>query len=44
SDPGTSPESRPPLEEDQAGPNPGLSHVVLAGPDLEPRMKGGHVK
>ncbi|GKG21829.1 hypothetical protein Tco_0384424, partial [Tanacetum coccineum] len=39
SDLGTSPESRPLLEEDQARPNPGLSHVVLAGPDLEPMHK-----
>ncbi|GKC95055.1 hypothetical protein Tco_1160497 [Tanacetum coccineum] len=41
SDPGKTPESRPPpervlMEEDQAGPDPGLSHVALAGPDPEP--------
>ncbi|GJS45322.1 hypothetical protein Tco_0595443 [Tanacetum coccineum] len=41
SDPGKTPESRPlpeyvHMEEDQAGPNPGLSHVALAGPDPEP--------
>ncbi|GJY10372.1 hypothetical protein Tco_0378557 [Tanacetum coccineum] len=41
SDPGKTPESRPPLEhthmeEDQAGPNPGQSHVALAGPNPEP--------
>nr|GEV92133.1 histone deacetylase 14 [Tanacetum cinerariifolium] len=40
SDPGKTPESRPPpervlMEEDQAGPNPGQSHVALAGPDPE---------
>nr|GEU80915.1 hypothetical protein [Tanacetum cinerariifolium] len=40
-DPGKTPESRPPskrgfIEEDQAGPDPGLSHVALAGPDPEP--------
>ncbi|GJS95027.1 hypothetical protein Tco_0801995 [Tanacetum coccineum] len=41
SNPGKSAESRPPpehevLKEDQAGSNPGLSHVALAGPDPEP--------
>ncbi|GKC25574.1 hypothetical protein Tco_1027724 [Tanacetum coccineum] len=41
SDPGKTPESRPPpehvlMEEDQAGPDPGQSHVALAGPDPEP--------
>ncbi|GKB29722.1 hypothetical protein Tco_0869123, partial [Tanacetum coccineum] len=41
SDPSKTPESRPPLErvlmeEDQAGPDPGQSHVALAGPDPEP--------
>nr|GEY48478.1 putative reverse transcriptase domain-containing protein [Tanacetum cinerariifolium] len=41
SDPGKTPEYRPPpkrvlMEEDQAGPNPGQSHVALAGPDPEP--------
>ncbi|GKG62950.1 hypothetical protein Tco_0636681, partial [Tanacetum coccineum] len=41
SDPGKTPESRPPLErvlieEDQARPDPGHSHVALAGPDPEP--------
>ncbi|GKC40773.1 hypothetical protein Tco_1053157 [Tanacetum coccineum] len=41
SDPGKTPESRPPpehthIEEDQAGPNPGQSHVALAGPNPEP--------
>ncbi|GJR54974.1 monodehydroascorbate reductase [Tanacetum coccineum] len=41
SDPGKTPESRPLLErilmeEDQAGLDPGLSHVALAGPDPEP--------
>ncbi|GJW50793.1 hypothetical protein Tco_0092144 [Tanacetum coccineum] len=40
SDPGKTPESRPPsehvhMEEDQAGPYPGQSHVALAGPDPE---------
>ncbi|GKG11741.1 hypothetical protein Tco_0345978, partial [Tanacetum coccineum] len=39
--PGKTPESRPPLErvlmeEDHVGPNPGQSHVALAGPDPEP--------
>ncbi|GKG20873.1 hypothetical protein Tco_0380674, partial [Tanacetum coccineum] len=39
--PGLTPESRPPLErvlmeEDHVGPNPGQSHVALAGPDPEP--------
>ncbi|GJY26141.1 retrovirus-related pol polyprotein from transposon TNT 1-94 [Tanacetum coccineum] len=36
SDPGNTLESRPPLDEDQAGPNPGQSHVALAGPNPEP--------
>nr|GEU40781.1 hypothetical protein [Tanacetum cinerariifolium] len=41
SDPGKTSNSRPPseyvhMEEDQARPNPGLSHVALAGPDPEP--------
>ncbi|GKF12824.1 hypothetical protein Tco_0050750, partial [Tanacetum coccineum] len=41
SDSGKTLESRPPLErvlmeEDQAGTDPGLSHVALAGPDPEP--------
>ncbi|GKF50995.1 hypothetical protein Tco_0147462, partial [Tanacetum coccineum] len=41
SDPGKTPESRPPPErvltkEDQAGPNPGQSYVALAGPNPEP--------
>ncbi|GJU32113.1 hypothetical protein Tco_1175702 [Tanacetum coccineum] len=41
SDPGKTPESQPPpehvlMEEDQAGSNPGQSHVVLAGPNPEP--------
>ncbi|GKB86942.1 hypothetical protein Tco_0959214 [Tanacetum coccineum] len=36
SDLGKTPESRPPLKEDQAGSNPGQSHVVLAGPNPEP--------
>nr|GEZ49951.1 E-beta-farnesene synthase [Tanacetum cinerariifolium] len=41
SDPGKTLESRPPpkyarMEEDQAGPNLGLSHVALSGPDPEP--------
>nr|GEX25880.1 hypothetical protein [Tanacetum cinerariifolium] len=36
SDPGKTPESQPPLEEDQAGSNPEQSHVVLAGPNPEP--------
>ncbi|GJW15010.1 retrovirus-related pol polyprotein from transposon TNT 1-94 [Tanacetum coccineum] len=41
SDPGKTPESRPPpervlMEEDQARPNPGQSHVALFGPDPEP--------
>ncbi|GJS15271.1 hypothetical protein Tco_0409743 [Tanacetum coccineum] len=43
-DPGKTPESRPPperilMEEDQVGSNPGQSHVVLAGPNLEPMHK-----
>ncbi|GJT08863.1 hypothetical protein Tco_0843325, partial [Tanacetum coccineum] len=33
SDPGKTLESRPPLEKDQAGSNPGQSHVVQAGPN-----------
>ncbi|GJW92385.1 hypothetical protein Tco_0169938 [Tanacetum coccineum] len=41
SDPGKTPESRPPperefIEEDQAGPNPGQSHVAQAGSNPEP--------
>ncbi|GKB54620.1 hypothetical protein Tco_0905373 [Tanacetum coccineum] len=41
SDRGKTPESRPPperafMEKEQAGPNPGQSHVALAGPDPEP--------
>ncbi|GKB29950.1 hypothetical protein Tco_0869351 [Tanacetum coccineum] len=41
SDPGKTPESRPPpkrvlMKEDQAGPDPGLSHVALAGLDPDP--------
>nr|GEU99657.1 hypothetical protein [Tanacetum cinerariifolium] len=41
SDPGKNPESRPPpeqvfMEEDQAGPNPRVSCVALAGPNTEP--------
>ncbi|GJW53543.1 hypothetical protein Tco_0097628 [Tanacetum coccineum] len=41
SDPGKTPESRPPpeqvfMDEDQAGPDPGESRVALAGPDPEP--------
>nr|GEU85184.1 Gag-Pol polyprotein [Tanacetum cinerariifolium] len=41
SDPGKTPESRPPpervlMKEDQAGPIHGQSHVALAGPDPEP--------
>ncbi|GKA78541.1 hypothetical protein Tco_0785078 [Tanacetum coccineum] len=41
---GSTPESRPPPEcvltkEDQAGPNPGQSHVALAGPKPEPMHK-----
>ncbi|GKD65345.1 hypothetical protein Tco_1307453 [Tanacetum coccineum] len=41
SDPGKSPESRPPpervfIDEDQVGPDPGESRVALAGPDPEP--------
>ncbi|GKC94289.1 hypothetical protein Tco_1159731 [Tanacetum coccineum] len=41
SDPGKTPESRPPpeqelLEKNQAGPNPGLRHVALTGPNPEP--------
>ncbi|GJW58437.1 hypothetical protein Tco_0105168, partial [Tanacetum coccineum] len=41
SDPGKTLESRPPpervlMEEDRDGPDPGLSHVALAGPDPEP--------
>ncbi|GKD38533.1 hypothetical protein Tco_1258740, partial [Tanacetum coccineum] len=40
-DPGKTRESRPPpervlIKEGQAGPNPGQSHVALAGPDPEP--------
>ncbi|GKA65582.1 hypothetical protein Tco_0765289 [Tanacetum coccineum] len=41
SDPGKKPESRPPpeqvfMDEDQAGPDPGVSRVALAGPKPEP--------
>ncbi|GJZ37821.1 copia protein [Tanacetum coccineum] len=36
SDPGNTLESRPPPDEDQARPNPGQSHVALAGPNPEP--------
>ncbi|GJZ74202.1 hypothetical protein Tco_0638348 [Tanacetum coccineum] len=41
SDPGKTPESRPPpeqvfMDEDQAGPDPGESRVALAGPNPEP--------
>nr|GEY17526.1 hypothetical protein [Tanacetum cinerariifolium] len=41
SDPGKTPESRPPpervfIEEDQAGPDPRLSHVAFVGPPPEP--------
>ncbi|GJU26466.1 hypothetical protein Tco_1165087 [Tanacetum coccineum] len=41
SDPGKTPESRPPpdddkMDEDQAGPDPRESHVALAGPNPEP--------
>ncbi|GJR31147.1 hypothetical protein Tco_1107379 [Tanacetum coccineum] len=41
SNPGKTPESRPPLErvlieEDQAGPNPRQSHMALTGPNPEP--------
>nr|GEU89158.1 integrase, catalytic region, zinc finger, CCHC-type, peptidase aspartic, catalytic [Tanacetum cinerariifolium] len=41
SDPGRTPESRPPpeqvvIDEDQAGPDPGESRRALAGPDPEP--------
>ncbi|GJV43041.1 hypothetical protein Tco_1427577 [Tanacetum coccineum] len=41
SDPGKTPESQPPpqqdlMEEDQAGSDPGKSHVALAGPNSEP--------
>ncbi|GJY12492.1 hypothetical protein Tco_0381801 [Tanacetum coccineum] len=41
SDPGKTPESRPPpdnekMDEDQAGSNPGKIHVALAGPNPEP--------
>ncbi|GKC41874.1 hypothetical protein Tco_1059596 [Tanacetum coccineum] len=36
SDPGNTLESRPPPDEDQAGSNPGPSHVALAGPNPEP--------
>ncbi|GKB34120.1 hypothetical protein Tco_0879062 [Tanacetum coccineum] len=44
SDPGKTPESRPPpehvhMEKDQAESNPGQSHVVLAGPNPEPLHK-----
>ncbi|GKB86848.1 hypothetical protein Tco_0959120, partial [Tanacetum coccineum] len=35
SDPGKTPESRPPLKEDLAGSNPRQSHVVQAGPNPE---------
>ncbi|GJZ85323.1 retrovirus-related pol polyprotein from transposon TNT 1-94 [Tanacetum coccineum] len=36
SDPGKTPESRPPLEEDQAGSDPRQSRVAQAGPNPEP--------
>ncbi|GJQ99411.1 hypothetical protein Tco_0522396 [Tanacetum coccineum] len=41
SDPGKTPESRPPpdddkIDEDQDGPDPGVSRVALAGPNPEP--------
>ncbi|GJX17112.1 hypothetical protein Tco_0217944, partial [Tanacetum coccineum] len=36
SDPGNTLESRPPPDEDQAGPNPGQSYVALAEPNPEP--------
>ncbi|GKC17746.1 hypothetical protein Tco_1014528 [Tanacetum coccineum] len=36
SDPGKTPESRPPLDEDQAGSNLRQGHVALAGPNPEP--------
>ncbi|GKB83642.1 hypothetical protein Tco_0950537, partial [Tanacetum coccineum] len=41
SDPGKTPESRPPpeqvfMKEDQAGPDPGVSRMALAGPNPEP--------
>nr|GEY56270.1 hypothetical protein [Tanacetum cinerariifolium] len=44
SDPGKTPESRPLpdqefMEEDQAGPDPGVSRVALAGPNLESTHK-----
>nr|GEU45071.1 hypothetical protein [Tanacetum cinerariifolium] len=39
SDPGNTLESRPPPDEDQAGLNPGQSHVALAGPNPEPMHK-----
>ncbi|GJX20996.1 hypothetical protein Tco_0223673 [Tanacetum coccineum] len=44
SDPGKTPESRPLpervlIEEDQAGSNPGQSHVALAGPNPKPMHK-----
>nr|GEW54391.1 hypothetical protein [Tanacetum cinerariifolium] len=44
SDPGKTPESRPPprqefIEEDQAGPGPGVSRVALTGPNPEPTHK-----
>ncbi|GJZ77854.1 hypothetical protein Tco_0642526 [Tanacetum coccineum] len=36
SDPCKTPESRPALDEDQAGSNPGQGHVALVGPNPEP--------
>ncbi|GJS19202.1 hypothetical protein Tco_0447834, partial [Tanacetum coccineum] len=36
SDPGKTPKSRPPPDEDQAGSNPKQGHVALAGPNPEP--------
>ncbi|GKF03994.1 hypothetical protein Tco_0034662, partial [Tanacetum coccineum] len=44
SNPGKTPESRPPpdddkMDEDQAGQDPGESHVALAGPNPEPTHK-----
>ncbi|GKF95451.1 hypothetical protein Tco_0288186 [Tanacetum coccineum] len=41
SNPGKTPDSRPPpeqvfIDEDQAGPDPGVSRVALAGPNPEP--------
>ncbi|GJZ00807.1 hypothetical protein Tco_0518236 [Tanacetum coccineum] len=39
SDPVNTLESRPPPDEDQAGSNPGQSHVALAGPNHKPMHK-----